>query len=236
MGVRLKKYFKQCKEISCTGKRNKACPETQKRQNGQYKTCSAWAVEFRTDGKWVSLIYSDVRSRSDAEKRLSLVITDRERGVLNLPNRKAVPTLGEYCKAYLELHKGDRENTRLGKERGVNALTSYLGEYRLDRKEKDGVKDSSINIDISVLSHVLNTAVKAGIIDKNPCREVKKLKVTQTKDRVLNSEEIALLLNKLRGKDRVMILTGLFTGMRLNEVIGLKWNDIDFQKGLITVT
>ena len=87
--------------------------------------------------------------------------------------------------------------------------------YRIDRKEKDRVKDSSINIDISILSHVYTTAIKAGIVDKNPCKDVKKLKVIQTKDRILNQSEIALLLDKLHGKDRLMILVGLFTGLRL---------------------
>ena len=208
MAVRLKKYFKQCKEINCTGKRLKQCPEIPKRETGQFKTCSAWAVEFRnTDGRWVSLVYSDIRTRSDAERRLSLLITDRERGVLSLPTRKAIPTLSEYCKTYLGFHKGDRENTKLGRQRAVNALTSHLGEYRLDkltsfviekyrleRKEKDGVKDSSINVDIAILSHILNTAIKAGVIDKNPCKEVKRLKITQFRDRILSSQEIALLL------------------------------------------
>ena len=33
-----------------------------------------------------------------------------------------------------------------------------------------------------------------------------------------------------------MVLVGLFTGMRLNEVLRLKWDDIDFGKGLITFT
>ena len=104
-------------------------------------------------------------------------------------------------------HKGDKENTRLGKERAVNALTSHLGEYRLDRKEKEGVKDSSVNVNIAILSHILNTAIKAGAIDKNPCKEVKRLKITQVKDRILSSQEIALLLNTLQGKDRVMVLS-----------------------------
>ncbi|MBM2834813.1 MAG: xerD 1 [Candidatus Brocadiaceae bacterium] len=73
--------------------------------------------------------------------------------------------------------------------------------YRIDRKEKDRVKDSSINIDVAILSHIYTVAIKAGIVEKNPCKEVKKLKV--------------ILLDKLHGKDRLMILVGLFTGLRL---------------------
>jgi len=77
-------------------------------------------------------------------------------------------------------------------------------------------------------------AIKAGLIDKNPCRDVKKVKIPQTKDRILSDAEIALLFEKLQGKDRLMVFVGLFTGMRLNEVLGLKWQNIDFGKGIIT--
>ena len=78
-----------------------------------------------------------------------------------------------------------------------------------------------INIDISILSHIYNVAIKAGIVDKNPCKEVRRLGVIQTKDRVLSQSEIALLLDKLHGKDRLMVLVGLFTGLRLGGGIRL---------------
>jgi len=58
--------------------------------------------------------------------------------------------------------------------------------------------------------------------------------VTQIKDRVLSQSEIALLLDKLQGKDRLMILVGLFTGLRLGGVLGLSWQDIDFNNGIIS--
>jgi integrase len=33
-----------------------------------------------------------------------------------------------------------------------------------------------------------------------------------------------------------MVLVGLFTGMRLSEVLGMQWDNVDFGKGLITFT
>lgn len=71
-------------------------------------------------------------------------------------------------------------------------------------------------------------------MDKNPCKDIKRLKVTQTKDRVLSQSEIALLLNKLQGKDRLMVMVGLFTGLRLGGVLGLNWHDIDFTRKIIS--
>ena len=252
MAVRFRKYFKECKPIACGGRKSKHCPSDRPRNklNCQYRACGHWAVEFFDDTKqWQSLTFKNVRCRADAEKRLAMFISDRERGKLNLPKKKAIPTLSAYGQIYLDFCKNDKENTYLLKLRMVTTLTRYLGEYPLDRitpfiiekyrverKETDKVKNSSINIDVSILSHIYSVAIKAGIVDKNPCKDVKRLKVTQTKDRVLSQSEISLLLDKLHGKDRLMVLVGLFTGLRLGGVLSLSWQDIDFGKRLIAST
>src|SRR3972149_11767016 len=257
MAIRFRKYFKQCKGkrsegdrhgkvitkgIECDGKRGRLCPENVP------SPCGRWLLEFFDDHKqWVSLSFKDVRSKKDAERRLSMFIADRERGKLSLPKKKAIPALSAYGQTYLDFCKSDKENTFLLKLRMVTTLTRHLGEYPLDkiipfiiekyrinRKEKDGVKDSSINIDIAILSHIYTVAIKAGSVDKNPCKDVKRLKVTQTKDRVLSQSEIALLLDKLQGKDRLVVLTALLTGLRLGGVLGLSWNDIDFTRKIIS--
>src|SRR3989304_5371831 len=191
MAIRFRKYFKQCKGkrsegdrhgkvitkgIECDGKRGRLCPENVP------SPCGRWLLEFFDDHKqWVSLSFKDVRSKKDAERRLSMFIADRERGKLNLPKKKAIPTLSEYSKTYLEFYRMAKENTLSMKRRAVGALVKYLGEYpidkisqfiiekyRIDRKEKDKVKDSSINIDIAILSHVYTVAIKAGSMDKRP--------------------------------------------------------------------
>lgn len=251
LGVRYRRFYKCCKDRKgCNGRIGKDCPvnELPKRENGKPYKCGTWLVElFDENKRWQSMAFKDIRSKADAEKRLALLITDRERGMLRLPKRKAIPTLAGYSKTYLEHCKNDKRNTYLLKLRMVSALTRYLGDYTLDRitpfivekyrfkrKERDKVKDSSINIDIAILSHIYTVAIKTGIVDKNPCKEVKRLKVIQVKDRILSQSEIALLLDKLCGKDRLMVLVGLFTGMRLGGVLGLSWHDIDFDKSLIT--
>ena len=249
MAVRYRKYFQQCKPIQCTGRRSRLCPETPKRASGAYKACGTWCIEFFDDNKqWQSLTFKDIRNKSDAERRLTLFISDRERGQLKLPKKKSIPTLAEYAKTYLELYKGAKENTLAVKRWAVGVLIRYLGEhpldkitpfivekYRIQRKEQDGAKDNSINLDVQVLSHLFSSAVNEGIIDANPCQKVKRLKVTQRKDRVLSGDEIAVILDMPEGKDRLMILTALFTGMRLNEVLNLSWDDVDFSKGIIHV-
>jgi len=130
MAVRYRKYFSQCKPMNCNGRKGKLCPGDRPRNklNGQYRACGHWAIEFFDDTKqWQSLTFKDVRSRVDAEKRLAMFISDRERGKLNLPKKKVIPTLAEYSGTYLKLHRNAKENTRIMKKRITTSLVKYLG-------------------------------------------------------------------------------------------------------------
>ncbi|HXP70463.1 MAG TPA: site-specific integrase [Candidatus Dormibacteraeota bacterium] len=47
---------------------------------------------------------------------------------------------------------------------------------------------------------------------------------------VLSIEQIAALLRILKEPTRTMVLLAVFTGLRVGELLGLKWKDVDFQK------
>ena len=251
MSIRLKKYFGQCKEINCNGKRSRTCPEIPKRQNGDYKKCSAWACEFRnTDGRWMSVVYSDVRTRSDAERRIAVLQADVQRGILNLPTRKVIPTVEAYCKRYLNHISGVlKENTYLGRERAIKAVVRHLGSYRIDklnpflvenfrqeRIKKDGVSNATVNVNFSTLRDLLTTAKKDGLISQNPCDDSKGLKATgKRQKRALTLSEIKLILDTLEGRDYLMCLISLFTGLRLSDVLSLQWSNIDFNNSLLSI-
>jgi integrase len=250
VGARHRKYFDLCKAVNCNGKRGVHCPSDRPRRlNGEYKKCGSWVVElFDESGRWKTIAYRDVTNKKDAEKRLALLIGDRERGLLRLPKKTNVPTLAEYCIPFLENAKSGRENTYLCKKRVVKTLTKYLGNYKLDRitafhiekfrndrTKIDSVKNITINTDVDILSSILNRSIEEGIIDINPCGKVKKLKVTHVRDRILTAEEIGHIQNSLKGtKDGLMILVALFGGLRLGEVLSLKWSDFDFVKAELT--
>jgi len=254
MAIRYRKYFAACKGkrnagdnhgkviekgINCNGKRGSYCP------SNVPSPCGTWAIDYREiDGRWVSKVYPGI-SKTQAKEMLADIQSNIRRGMIGLPQARKIPTLKEYAGKYLELAKGDKENTLSGKKRAVNMLAEGLGDYRLDKitpfsiekyrlERRAKVKDSVVSQDIAILAHLYNTAIRQGIVDKNPCEDIKKLKITQIRDRVLSQPEITLMLDKLQGKDRLMVLVGLFTGLRLGGVLGLCWQDIDFGKGVIS--
>ena len=250
MGARYRKHFSLCKDIKCNGRQGKHCPpERPRRLSGEYKKCGAWVVELFDESKrWKTVAFRDVRNKRDAERRLALLIGDRERGLLKLPNKKNVPTLAEYCVQFLEDAKSGRENTYLGKKRVVKTLTKYLGSYKLDRitsfiiekfrndrTKIDSVKNITINTDIDILRSILNRSVDEGVLEINPCGKVKKLRVSQERDRILTGEEIGHIQDRTKGTNEgLMILVALFGGLRLGEVLSLKWSDVNFDREELT--
>ncbi|MGE5689176.1 MAG: tyrosine-type recombinase/integrase, partial [Pseudomonadota bacterium] len=56
-----------------------------------------------------------------------------------------------------------------------------------------------------------------------------------SKPRVLSHEELEALLAHVSDAYRPLIATAAFSGMRLSELLGLRWQDVDLDEGLIRV-
>src|SRR5205807_9263296 len=72
-------------------------------------------------------------------------------------------------------------------------------------------------------------------LDSNPCRGLDKFKERRV-ERWLNSEELSRLGDALNGYDGspyavAAIKVLAFTGARLGEVLGLRWEWVDFERG-----
>jgi integrase len=73
-------------------------------------------------------------------------------------------------------------------------------------------------------------------LEKKPSiREVRQSVKRLREPDVLEPEELASLLEHLSEPSRTLVITATVTGLRRGELIGLKWEDIDFQKGKINV-
>jgi serine/threonine protein kinase len=104
----------------------------------------------------------------------------------------------------------------------------------------EGCGPATINRELGCLRHMFNMALKWKKAQVNPVREVKFLKEPKEKDRILTEEEEVKLLEAVRTGHKSkhlegIILTALNTGMRKGEILSLKWPNVDFKNGVITV-
>jgi len=90
------------------------------------------------------------------------------------------------------------------------------------------------------LSGVLSYGVKeCGWIQTNPMLRVSKLKEARGRDRVLSKEECEKLLSACTQSKSPFLLAvvvlALSTGMRQGEILGLTWNHVDLDQGILSL-
>jgi len=110
-------------------------------------------------------------------------------------------------------------------------------------KPKKSQAPATYNKHLAVLSAILDYAtlqqeddsILEQYIDDNPCKRVRSLKLDNKIVRYLSDEEKPRLLKAAKDigvKFYLKVLMALTTGMRKGELDRLRWNEIDFDKGL----
>lgn len=87
-----------------------------------------------------------------------------------------------------------------------------------------------------IIKSALKQAVNNRMINDNACNAVVLPKKNKIEIIPLTKEEVIQFLNVAK-KDRLytLYLLEMMTGLRRGEILGLKWSDIDFEKGKINV-
>ena len=92
-----------------------------------------------------------------------------------------------------------------------------------------------------LLRAMLHKAVYWQLIVTNPAERVQAPKARKPKRRSYDDEQTKILLENLEllsiedTKYKVAIILTVFTGVRLGELMGLEWQDVDFKNGIISI-
>jgi len=115
-------------------------------------------------------------------------------------------------------------------------ITRLVGELR-QKQTKYGtpVSDRRINMVIARLRTIFATARRRKLISDDPMKYVDNLREPKPDVDPLTLEEAERLLATASGQDRALFTVLIFTGLRPNEALALKWNDIDFDREVIRV-
>lgn len=114
---------------------------------------------------------------------------------------------------------------------------SLIRKYRQERcAEKPSLKPATVNRDLSVLRRLCNWAVEEGIVPANPLGRLRMERERRTKRPMMSVREEQLLMAYAPVHLRRIILCALDTGMRRGEILGQRWEDVDFDNRLLHVT
>ena len=99
------------------------------------------------------------------------------------------------------------------------------------------VSAATVRKAVLVAGAVLSHAVRRGAIAHNPVRRLERGERPTVERREMRTldHEIASLLAASRPLYRPLLATAVFTGLRLGELLGLTWHDVDFETGFVRV-
>ena len=164
-----------------------------------------------------------------------------------------VPTFRDCAVKWFEVYKRPKlkENSAYNYERDMyNHVLPEFGNKRIDEirpsdiqaflNTKKSKAKSTVHHIWMIIHGVFSTAVWDGYIDKDPTAEASRYTMSKrkTKREALPTDavqEIIKHLDRLEGSDLLLLALLIYTGMRRSEVLGLRWEDIDFARGLIHV-
>ncbi len=103
---------------------------------------------------------------------------------------------------------------------------------------KDGkaktITPATVNRQLTCLKSMFNKAIAWGKFNgANPVKGIKLFKENNSRLRFLEQEEITKLLANCIPLVKPIVVIAINTGMRKGEIMGLKWRDIDFKRGII---
>lgn len=106
------------------------------------------------------------------------------------------------------------------------------------RKENGKLSGNSVLHYHAMLSSVFKKGVQWGLIAENPCTRAEHPKAAEIDVQTLNEDDIAKLLAALADAPAhfsVIVQLALLTGARRGEICGLRWSDVDLERGTISI-
>ncbi len=132
---------------------------------------------------------------------------------------------------------GDRSISELGRRE----IQDFLSQQKKDGNMRNGEKLSatSTNMMLSVLNLAFEYACDMEYVEENPCVRVRRTKAETKKIEAFTVEEQRAIETEIAmAEDKRLhgILLCLYTGLRIGELLGLTWNDVDLERGVIKIT
>lgn len=118
-------------------------------------------------------------------------------------------------------------------------LIECRGKLLAEKSERDIQRTpATANRYCAALSHAFTMAVKEwGWLQDNPILKITKLKEPRGRTRYLEEAERERLLNVCKESKSpylyILVMLAISTGARRMEILGLKWQDVDLERGLI---
>ena len=215
-----------------------------------YQRGENWYIDFTFKGQRVR--ESIGPSRKSAEKVIAKKKTEiAENKYLDKKKDPDPIKFHDFAKEYLQWAKANKKPytysrdlyamRRFEKEfqgKTIQEITTWQIE-KWKSKRKETLVAASVNRELALLKHLFSKAVEWRRLKENPARDVKRFKGEVRRTRFLMPDEIQKLISNcgdlLDGYLKPIVTIAVHTGMRKGELLGLKWEQVNFEQGFITL-
>lgn len=221
-------------------------------------------VTIRDGAKWrqvrryeITYLDSDGRRRwqavngydnlDDAQAQLVRINHKLHRGERVAPSKQTFDQLADEWLAQLRVSERTRERydsnlrnylrPRYGERKAQSLTVDDVARLIVELEEKGKAGWTIRNI-LTTHSSLMSWAKRRGLIAANPVAELEareRPRVARKQQRAFEPAEIKKLLAAAEPKYRPLIATALFSGLRLMELLALRWQDIDLKQHEIHV-
>lgn len=186
---------------------------------GSLRTVTPEFSEETTVEEWLTFWFKSVeihKLRANTKSMYEMLI-----------NRHIIPSLGSIKLINItaitlqEFYNNLKEHGRIEHQETFGEGLSHSTTYKCHR----------------LMKMALDYAVEEGIIRKNPADDCEIKKPKSNDIVILDEDELErLLIQSVEDDIYELILMEICTGLRLGEILGLKWSDIDFDEGILSVS
>lgn len=202
-------------------------------------------------GKWRQKSVQGFTKKSAAKKAANKIIDElKEKHTLQLNAELEGTSFKEFTEMFIEhltLHK--EPNTVISYKQTIKKFSTFAGmelnkisplhvQRCVDKMIKTGLRSTTIKAHVVKLKAIFKNAVSPyRIIADNP---VVDLKIPENKEdnkiKALNLSDLDKLLKSIKNRRHYLAsLLAAKCGLRLGEIIGLTWSDINFTKCIIDI-
>lgn len=228
--------------------RNKKLPkgvQMRKLKNGK----KSYVGRVQVDGRRQTVTSDNLK---DLQKAMQKLKYELENGLYQKPVKKERLTLNEWFNIWIKDYKSIRvkkSTLEVYKTYYKNHIKNKFGNMYIDtisvedvqlfinRLAKSNLKSNTIDLIIITFSNMLKQAYINERIEKNPFNHIVKPKKDEPKKKnLLDLHQEKIFLNYCDNElYKNIFVVALYTGMRVNEILGLTWANVDFNKKLIHV-
>ena len=220
-------------------------------KNGRYYA----VLNYRNAGgqrktKWISLGLSEKGNKRKAEAELARLRAEFE-PPKEVGDLSSDMLFADYLLEWLEIAKGRLAHATYGAYQGLlkSTIVPYFRKKKLTLRELEArhlqmfysemlrrVTPNTVIHYHAVIHSALKYAVKTDMLIQNVADKVDRPRKNSFQPVFLSADEMQKMFEALRGtKLELPVLVAAFYGLRRGEVVGLKWDAIDFEQGTISV-